>query len=166
MGTQISWIAHRGESSWDNAYRVSHPGTFNANPLTAVAGATCLEILSKNDVNLRADQAATKLKAGFNEVFGKMEVPGVAYGVSSLVQIAFGLECNPDEVWNIPRKDVTSGARPGVKQGFKKAMLNAGVDTMGGSGLIVSGFHGNEDVSMTITAFEQALTALREENLV
>jgi len=37
---------------------------------------------------------------------------------------------------------------------------------MGGSGLIVSGFHSDDDVSATITAFEEALIALRNENLV
>ncbi len=162
----MDMIAHRGVSSWDDTYRVSHPGTFNANPLAAVAGATCLEILSKDDINLRADQAATKLKDGFNQIFGKMEVPGVAYGVSSLVQIAFGLECDAGEIWRIPRNEVGGGPKPGAKQGFKKAMLNAGVDTMGGSGLIVSGFHSDDDVSATITAFEEALIALRNENLV
>ena len=38
----IDMMAQRGDPEWDNQRRVYHPGTFNANPLSAVAGATCL----------------------------------------------------------------------------------------------------------------------------
>ena len=81
----IDMIQHRGESEWDNKNRVSHNGTFNANPLCAVAGSTCLEIIGKEPINEIADSIAKRLRDGLNETLIKMEVPGVAYGISSLV---------------------------------------------------------------------------------
>ena len=81
----IDMIAHRGDPEWDNTRRVYHPGTFNANPLSAVAGAVCLEMIATQPINKQADAMATRLKAGLNEIFGKMEVAGHAHGIASMV---------------------------------------------------------------------------------
>ena len=67
----VDMIAHRGDPEWDNTRRVYHPGTFNANPLSAVAGATCLEMIATQPINKQADARAAQLKDGLNEIFGK-----------------------------------------------------------------------------------------------
>ena len=162
----IDMIAHRGDPEWDNNRRVAHPGTFNANPLSAAAGAACLEMLAREPINERADEMAGRLRKGLNEVMGKMEVAGVAHGVSSLVMVAFGVECEPEEMWKLTSKDIHAAAKPGAAQGFKRAMLNAGVDIMGGRGFIVSASHSEAEVDRTLSAFEECLAAMREENLV
>jgi glutamate-1-semialdehyde 2,1-aminomutase len=74
----IDMIAHRGDPEWDNRHRVYHPGTFNANPLSAVAGATCLELIASQPINQQADAMAGRLKRGLNDILGKMEVAGHA----------------------------------------------------------------------------------------
>ena len=61
----IDMIAHRGDPEWDNVRRVYHPGTFNANPLSAAAGAAALELIASEPVNEHADAMADRLKAGF-----------------------------------------------------------------------------------------------------
>ncbi|MCZ6867788.1 MAG: aminotransferase class III-fold pyridoxal phosphate-dependent enzyme [Chloroflexi bacterium] len=162
----IDMIAHRGDPIWDSTRRVAHPGTFNANPLSAVAGATCLEVLAREPINERADAIADRLRKGLNEVLAKMEVTGVAHGVSSLVLVAFGVESDPEEVWKIPHETLHTAAKPGAPQGFKRAMLNAGVDIMGGRGFIVSAAHREQDVDKTLAAFERCLSSMRQENLV
>ena len=60
----IDMIAHRGDPAWDNVRRVYHPGTFNANPLSAAAGATALELLASEPINERADAMADRLEGG------------------------------------------------------------------------------------------------------
>ncbi len=162
----VDMIAHRGDPAWDNTRRVAHQGTFNANPLSAVAGATVLEMLVGGAVNQRADAAAARLKAGLNDVLTKMEVPGVAYGNGTLVHLGFGLECDSEEVWKLTSKEISGAAKPGAPQGFKRAMINAGVDVMGGRGFIVSSVHTDEHVDRTLNSFEECLANLREDNLV
>ena len=81
----VDMIAQRGDPQWDNTERVYHPGTFNGNPLSAVAGATCLEMIAAEPINAQADAMAARLKAGLNEVFTRMEVSGHAYGVASMI---------------------------------------------------------------------------------
>lgn len=162
----IDMIAHRGDPSWDNTKRVAHPGTFNGNPLSAAAGSACLELLAKEPINEKAEATATKLKAGLNDVFIKMEVPGVAYGIASLVAVAFGIESAPEDMWKLSSADINSASKPGAVPGFKRSMLNAGVDTMAGRGFIVSSAHRDEDISRTLEAFEQSLRNMRQDNLV
>ncbi len=162
----IDMISHRGDPEWDNAKRVSHPGTFNANPLSAVAGATCLETLAREPINERADAMAARLRAGLNDTLSKMEVTGVAHGVSSLVMVAFGVESEPEDVWKIPRETLHTAAKPGAGPGFKRGMLNAGVDVMGGRGFIVSAAHREQDIDKTLAAFERCLAGMRQDNLV
>ncbi len=162
----IDMIAHTGDPEWDNNRRVAHPGTFNANPLSAAAGAACLEMLAREPINERADEMADRLRRGLNEVMGKMEVSGVAYGVSSLVMVAFGVEIEPEDMWKLSSREIHAAAKPGAAQGFKRAMLNAGVDIMGGRGFIVSASHTETGVDRTLGAFEECLAAMREDNLV
>ena len=66
----VDMIAHRGDPEWDNRQRVYHPGTFNANPLSAVAGATCLELIAQP-----AGQSAGRCNGGPAET-GLERCPG------------------------------------------------------------------------------------------
>ena len=116
----------RGTREWDNNRRVAHPGTFNANPLSAAAGAACLEMLAREPINERADEMADRLRRGLNEVMGKMEVSGVAYGVSSLVMVAFGVEIEPEEMWKLSSSEIHAAAKPGAAQGFKRGDAQRG----------------------------------------
>ena len=67
----IDMIAHTGDPEWDNNRRVAHPGTFNANPLSAAAGATCLEMLAREPINERADEMADRLRRGTKRGYGE-----------------------------------------------------------------------------------------------
>ena len=50
-----------------------------------------------------------------------------------------------------------------ISTNLKRAMLNAGIDLMGGRMGIVSAVHTDMEVDQTIAAFEQGLDALRRE---
>ena len=57
------------------AERVAHPGTFNANPLSAVAGARMLTAVAEEDpVGIAAEQAA-RLTRGLNDALREAEAP-------------------------------------------------------------------------------------------
>ena len=53
-----------------------------------------------------------------------------------------------------------------LNSALKRALINHGVDLMGGSGGFVSGIHTNADIDHTIEAFEAAVGEMRAEDLV
>ena len=162
----IDMIAFRGDREWDTQRRISHPGTFNANPLSAVAGATCLEMIASQPINERADAMADLLKRGLNDVFARMEVPGHAHGVASLVNLAF-TDCDCDrELCTMPHEELKKAEDPAVTVPWKRAMLNAGVDVMTRGTFIVSATHGEEEIARTLAGFEEALAAMRRDGIV
>ena len=162
----LDMIAHRDDLEWDLRRRVSHPGTFNANPLSAVAGVACLELIASEPIVQRAAEMADRLKRGLNEVFSRLEVSGHAHGLASLVHLTLK-DCDCDrEVCNMPHQQIKAATDPGVTEQLKRALINAGVDIMGRGAFIVSAAHREQDVDRTAEAFEETLGALRREGVV
>ena len=147
--------------------RMAHPGTYNANPVSAAAGIAMLETIIADNVNQKADDAATLLKQGLREALIKTEVTGHVHGIASIVHVALGIECDcPGEICTKSHQslaDATSGA---TSQMLKLAMLNEGVDMMGGIGFITSSAHQKEDIDRTVKAFENAVQSLREDQII
>ena len=162
----IDMIAHRGDPEWDNTRRVYHPGTFNANPLSAVAGATCLEMIATQPINKQADAMATRLKAGLNEIFGKMEVAGHAHGIASMVHVVLA-DCDCDrEICSMSHPEIKEATASAAVTAMKRGLQNNGVDIMGRDAFLVSGTHTETEINQTLEAFENTLAAVRAEGLV
>ncbi|MCH8224315.1 MAG: aminotransferase class III-fold pyridoxal phosphate-dependent enzyme, partial [Chloroflexi bacterium] len=68
--------------------KVSHAGTFNANPVTMVAGAVTLEHLT-DDVYRDLAQLTEILRQGIRDACTEMEVPVQVTGLGSLFGIHF-----------------------------------------------------------------------------
>ena len=154
------------------AERVAHPGTFNANPLSAVAGARMLTAVAEEDpVGIAAEQAA-RLTRGLNDALREAEAPGVAFKDASMVHIVLGHDLpRPDDglTWDW---DAVGGAQPTVPSTapaiawpFRRAMANHGVDLMG-MGALVSCVHADAEIDATIEAFAASLSDLRREELL
>ena len=162
----IDMIAFRDDPEWDKRQRIAHPGTFNANPLSAVAGATCLEMIASEPINERADAVAARLKRGLNEIFAKVEVSGHAHGMASLIHLTMK-DCDCDrEVCAMPHQEIAEAANPAKTVPLKRAMMNAGVDMMGRGSFVVSSTHQEREVDRTLEAFEDSLAAMRREGIV
>ena len=75
--------------AFDNALgkKMKHPGTYNANPLSAAAGAAALEIVSTGEPCRTANEAARKLRSGLNALFLQKSVDWVSYGQFSAIKI-------------------------------------------------------------------------------
>ncbi len=146
---------------------LTHPGTFNANPVSATAGIAALELIANEPINDRADAMADRLKAGLREALMKMEVPGTVHGLASIVHVALGVESEQDEeISTVPHGKLAEATAAPRSPSLKLAMLNEGVDMMGGIGFMVSAVHSEEDVDRTAEAFERSLVALREEQII
>ena len=162
----MDMIAFRDDPEWDNQQRVAHPGTFNANPVSAIAGATCLEMIASQPINERADAIAALLKNGINDLIARMEVQGHAHGLASLVHLTLK-ECDCDrEVCTMPHQQIKEATGTAMTAQLKRALINAGVDLMGKGCFIVSATHRAQDVDRTLASLEEALTAMRKEGII
>ena len=162
----IDMIAHRGDPDWDNTHRVYHPGTFNANPLSAVAGATCLELIASQPINQQADAMAARLKSGINELFGKMEMAGHAHGIASMIHVVMAdCDCNR-EICTMSHGQIREATASAAVTGLKRGLQNQGVDIMGRDAFLVSSTHTESEIDQTLAAFESTLAAIRAEGLV
>lgn len=159
----LDCIAHR-EGTRE---RVGHPGTFNANPLSASAGAKALELVAEGKYNAQAEAMGRRLQKGLHEVFRRLEVPACCYGEPTALHLRLGAPC-VCEAFAEERPLPTGYGSPdrSLHLHLKRALLNEGVDIMGGRTLLLMGVHTEEDIDQTLAGFESALTALRREGLV
>ena len=161
----LDMIQRRGDAEWDSNRRVPHPGTFNANPLSAAAGSTALELVANTNANAHAESMATRLKAGINNVMARLEIPGCAYGVASLVHLTMGTPTDPESINDMPHSEIRAAMTPEKLSGIKISLLNAGVDPMWKT-MIVSAKHQEADIDFTIAAYEEGFSNMREEGIV
>ncbi len=152
----------------DGARRVVHQGTFNANPLSAAAGAACLAAVADGAPGERAAELALRLRAGLNERFEALGVPGCAWGDSSVCHVLLGDEVPNRTAGDLLRPELSAetlkskGTNKRLGWLLGLAMANEGVDLFAGSA-ILSAAHSEEDVTRTLEAFERAVGRLRAE---
>ncbi len=162
----VDMIAHRNDPEWDNQRRVYHPGTFNGNPLSAVAGAVCLEMIASQPINEQADAMALRLKNGLNEVLGKMEVEGLAHGVASMIHLVLA-DCSFERgIATMSHREIKEAAASRAVTALKRSMQNNGVDIMGRDAFLVSSTHTEAEIDKTLAAVEKSLAEVRAEGLL
>ena len=162
----VSMLEYRDDPAWNSVRRIPHPGTFNANPLSAAAGTTMLSLLKGGEHHRHADALNARLVKELNAALERAGVPGCAYGLASYFHITLGEGMTPlagTIEW--PSAGAAAPARmPGRSvMALKRAMLNHGVDLMGGTGGFVSAVHSEDDISRTAEAFTAALQDLRAD---
>jgi glutamate-1-semialdehyde 2,1-aminomutase len=135
------------DPEWQRRGRIPHPGTYNANPLSAAAGVACLELVRDPAVQRRATATADQLRAGFREALTRRGVAGVVGGEVSLAPVSFA---EP----RVPQRKLVHR--------FRAALQLGGVDSSGFN-FIVSATHGPAEVDQTVAAFDDALAMLQEE---
>ncbi len=166
----VDQIAIRDAPSRDHAARerVSHPGTFNANPLSAAAGAACLTIIGDGTHQDRATTTAKELARGMNGVLREASVAGCVYGYASMLHIAIGADEQPPDGYSwgdvAPTKPLPEMPAE-VAHALRLGMINEGVDLMGG-GMMVSSAHTAADVDMTVDAFRRTLRAMKDDGVL
>ena len=161
----IDMIQLRDDPEFNRKRRVAHNGTFNANPLSAAAGGKALELVATTSVNETADAMATRLKAGLNDLLSRMEIPGCANGVASLIFLNLGADHECDkEVCILSEEDQRVAENRVREHQFSLALLNHGVDA--GPRFILGATHTEKDIDDTVAAVGNALAELRAEALV
>jgi glutamate-1-semialdehyde 2,1-aminomutase len=145
--------------------KISHPGTFNANPLSATAGATALSIVANEPIGERALDNANRLKAGLNNVLTKLEVPGCVYGTSSILQTRFGADHECDHIYCPEGDKAKGGWSKNAKDALVQALANRGVYAWENQ-FILSAAHTEEFIDQTVDAFEGSLKDMRADGFI
>ena len=158
--------------AFDNPFgkKMKHPGTFNANPLSAAAGAAALEIVATGEPCKKATVQAVTLREKLNELFVSEGVSWAAYGVESLTKIHPEYDGPPPQGGNFRpfEGDFAKLDREfdsNLNDAFRCALLLGGVDWMGWGGM-TSAAHTEADIDQTVAAFAGAIKRLRADRLI
>jgi glutamate-1-semialdehyde 2,1-aminomutase len=149
------------------AEKIQHPGTFNANPVSAAAGIAALDVIASTDACDRANASAAALRQGMNEVLEELDVPWAAYGTFSAIHLFTnpkGRALRPADFdpFSVPYAELKS-KQSGITHRVRIAMLLHGVDLNNWPGGITSAALRPQDVADTVDAFRDALRLLRRE---
>jgi glutamate-1-semialdehyde 2,1-aminomutase len=148
--------------------KINHPGTFNANPLSAAAGVAALEVVGTTDACARANRFAETLRRRVNEVFEEEKIPWAAYGTFSM----FHIFTNPERERITPTRfdphaqpaaSLAGKRQTGLVDKLRLAMMVNGVDLSGSPGGLVSATHDAAELDDTIRAFRNSVRMLRQE---
>ncbi len=167
----------KADSHWNEERRVSHPGTFNANPVSAAAGSAALELLSSGEEQWKAEEMAQRFKNGLNHIIKERGIAGCVYGDPTIFKLLLGASC-PKSGQCISssciiqegdlQKTTSRITGRGLKRGnlLKLALFNRGVDIMAAEGGFLSSTHSRQEIDRALEAFEGALGDLQYEGLL
>ena len=159
-----------GDVQHDRFGRVSHLGTFNANPLSTASGIASLQLVADGSAQAHADRIAEQLRRGMNEILEEERAAGYAYGDSSVFHVF--MEAYPGS-GAASRADLhtTDATRlksiPGsVIAAFQRNLNIRGVDLMSYNGGVTSAAHTEEDVRLTLGAFRETIRVMLSEQIL
>ena len=151
--------------------KIAHPGTFNANPVSAAAGIATLEILAGSDACARANVYGETIRARMNEVLEDERVNWAVHGSYSGMHIY----TNPEGADIVPSRFDAAAFIPrmidkprgeGVTGQLRMGLLVNGVDMNSGPSGMISAMHGEEEMATTVDAFRATVRALKREGAV
>ena len=150
--------------------KMKHPGTFNANPLSAAAGSATLQIVATGEPGRRANETGRLLRQKLNALFAERDLDWVAYGEFSGFKLLPGYE-GPRPAGDdfipyggaLDRLDGPKKAWP--IHAFRRGMLLHGVDLPGLSGMTTAA-HTETDVEQMVAAVAGTVQLLQEESMV
>ncbi|MDQ6747316.1 MAG: aminotransferase class III-fold pyridoxal phosphate-dependent enzyme [Candidatus Dormibacteraeota bacterium] len=129
-----------GEGRTGEAPRVAHPGTYNANPLSAAAGVATLRLVADGSAQQHAARTAAELERLWRDRLDAAGVPGRVWRLESILHTELG--------------------DPGAQAGLGSALRERNVDLLRTS-MFVSTAHTEADLELTQTALDSALQARR-----
>jgi glutamate-1-semialdehyde 2,1-aminomutase len=161
----MEMLDFKKEEDWDSR-RISHPGTFNANPLCAAAGNTCLGLIAEGKVHPKINKVGEELKSALNDILRDNRINCLAWGTTpSIVYVGFGFNEEDIQIIDINGyvkfEKKREESRKAIKR-LEKALINKGVHPMGAR-FILSIAHNKTNIRLTAEKFEMALKELKAE---
>ncbi|MBI2202842.1 MAG: aminotransferase class III-fold pyridoxal phosphate-dependent enzyme [Candidatus Rokubacteria bacterium] len=164
----LAYLATKPDPEQNRRSKISHHGTFNANPLSAAAGVAMLAAVADGQAIRFADAQAAKLRHAMTEVLAREKVAWRIYGESSDWKIFFGADTPPRDGADQSVREVDwrrlDARHAAQSRALRQALILNGVD-FNGSRALVGTCHTDEIVAETVAAFEGAVRAMKDEGL-
>ena len=162
----INMIEGRADDAdFNRDRRIAHNGTFNANPVSAAAGIAALQIVANEPINDTANARAAQLKDGLNDLLMRMEIPGCATGITSLMFLHLGIDYEGDTDYCVlTPEQMAQSMEPNRVRQLTLSLLNHGVQA--GNRFILTAAHTEDDIVHTLNAYENAFGEIRELGLI
>jgi glutamate-1-semialdehyde 2,1-aminomutase len=149
--------------------KMKHPGTFNANPLSASAGVAALQLVADGEPCRLASSTGRLLRRRLNELFAERDADWIAYGEFSMFRLLPNYRgprpAGDDFIpYNGDLNKLDGPRDVRLTHALRQGMLLNGVDLFGLGGMTTAA-HTEEDVERTVTAVAATLDLLREEGL-
>ncbi len=163
-------LAYRDDPSWNMTKKVRHPGTYNANPLTAAAGLACLTLCSDPAVQAHCDDLARRARMGLNEVLERRDARGFAWGESSAFHLALGETCTNRAEGDIrvplgvASEALKMSGSSSLSTSLNQGMLLEGIDLFNSGGML-SVAHTGADIDRLVEAFDSVIERMAAEGI-
>jgi glutamate-1-semialdehyde 2,1-aminomutase len=149
--------------------KMRHPGTFNANPLSAAAGTATLRLVATGEPCRRANEIGLLLRRRLNHMFVERRLDWLVYGEFSGFKFLPGYNGpRPNKDDFVPYDgdlDRLEYARNREQvHAFRRGMLLAGADLPGLAGMTTAA-HTENDVDRTVAAVSETIDRLKAEGL-
>lgn len=163
----MNMLLIKDDTEWNRYKRVSHSGTFNANPLCAAAGAATLKILATGEPQSQANKMTRRLLQGMRRAMDERGLAGCAYGEASIWHLYFGKcemqgKCDRKVCLNVNK---IRKAEIGRALNINLA-LNGVHNPVRGVDGFTSAVHTEEDIDKTIEAFQSSLDTMIAEGVL
>ena len=150
--------------------KMPHPGTFNANPLSASAGIAMLNIVKTGEPHKQAHRIAQQLRDELNSVIDAYRLDWAVYGEFSGIKLLIGhgekevraADFNP-YAWDY--RKLKGGNNAQLLPPLRCGLLLNGVDLASNGGMTTSA-HTEADIAQTVQAFEQTIDWMKAEGLI
>ena len=148
---------------------MNHPGTFNANPLSAAAGIATLQLVADGEPCRRANATAQQLRQRLNAAVrrARRSLGGLrrVLRLQTAARLQGPRPAGDDFIPYGGALDKLDGAEDAeLPHAFRQGMLLHGVDLPGLAGMTTAA-HTEADIELTVAAVAGTLDLLREEGL-
>ena len=147
--------------------KIQHPGTYNANPVSAAAGIAALDHIRTSDACAVANAMGDLVRQKINQVFAEEGVKWACYGTFSSFHTFLNPKGRDIDPLNFDALAIDyeelKGKPKGLSHRIRVAMLVNGVDLNGWPGGNISCMHTAEDMEATAEAYRETIRMLRKE---
>ena len=149
--------------------KMPHPGTFNANPLSAAAGIQMLKIAKTGRPQTEANQVAEILRNGLNKIFDQHGLDWACYGEFSGFKLSLGhgdktLPAVDFDAYQCHYHRLKGASKPDLVKTLRCGLLLNGIDMPGGG--LTTAVHTEADIQQTISAFDQTIQEMKIDDLI
>jgi glutamate-1-semialdehyde 2,1-aminomutase len=154
----------------EEGLKMPHPGTFNANPLSASAGIATLNIVKTGKPHEQANRIAQKLRDELNSIIDAYGLDWVIYGEFSGIRLLIGhgekdMRTTDFDPYAWHYRKLKGGNDEQLLTHLRCGLLLNGVDLATNGGMTTAA-HTEADITETVRAFEQTIEWIKADGLI